>query len=377
MKHVYATSGNIISPLGFDTASNYIASAKATTAIQMHDDKSMLPVPFYASLLQTEKLTEAFSKIGNPANFTRLEQMMLLSVQDSITQENLGITEKTALIVATTKGNIDALEENSNFDKNRAYLPVLGKSIKDFFGFKKEAIVVSNACVSGILAVAVAKRLIQVGVYDDAVIVAGDIISKFTLSGFHSFQALSEGPCKPYSKFRNGVSLGEGAASLIISAKAKSIIKITGEASCNDANHISGPSRTGAGLFKSITAAMHESGLSPNELDYISAHGTATIYNDEMESIALNRSNMLHVPINSFKGIYGHTLGASGLLETVLGLESMKRNELLQSVGFDELGVSKSINVIKQFKSATVNNFLKTASGFGGCNTAVIFQKDE
>ena len=120
---------------------------------------------------------------------------------------------------------------------------------------------------------------------------------------------------------------------------------------------------------------MKEANINANEVDYISAHGTATPFNDEMEAIAFSRLGMEQVPLNSLKGFFGHTLGASGLLETIVGMHSMEKNILFISKGFDELGVSKNINVIKNNITKKLDVFLKTASGFGGCNTAVIFKK--
>ncbi|WP_321539373.1 beta-ketoacyl synthase N-terminal-like domain-containing protein [Flavobacterium piscinae] len=210
----------------------------------------------------------------------------------------------------------------------------------------------SNACVSGVLAIAVAKRMIQVGVYDDAFILAGDEVSEFVLSGFNSFQAMSEMPCKPYDSDRNGVTLGEATAAVYLTSDNNKVesnaIKICGDGAINDANHISGPSRTGEGLYKSIESAIREANITVKEIDYISAHGTATLYNDEMEAIAFNRLHLQNVPVNSLKGFYGHTLGASGLLETVIAIESAKRNHLIMSKGFQHDGTSQSIAVIKE-----------------------------
>ena len=125
----------------------------------------------------------------------------------------------------------------------------------------------------------------------------------------------------------------------------------------------------------SVESALNEASVSNDQIDYISAHGTATNYNDEMEAVAFGRLNMLEVPINSLKGYYGHTLGASGLLETIIGIKSLQNNTLIASKGFDEIGVSEPINVIETTTNKELNVFLKTASGFGGCNTAVIFKK--
>ncbi|HEU4791481.1 MAG TPA: beta-ketoacyl synthase, partial [Flavobacterium sp.] len=148
-----------------------------------------------------------------------------------------------------------------------------------------------------------------------------------------------------------------------------------GDGSINDANHISGPSRTGEGLFRSIQSALAEAKINSNQIDYISAHGTATPFNDEMEAIALNRLGLENIPLNSLKGFYGHTLGASGLLETVIGIQSALENKLFVSLGFDTIGVSQPINVIEKNEDKNIHFFLKTASGFGGCNTAVVFEK--
>ena len=120
---------------------------------------------------------------------------------------------------------------------------------------------------------------------------------------------------------------------------------------------------------------MDEAKINPNQIDYISAHGTATPFNDEMEGIALNRMALENVPVNSLKGFYGHTLGASGLLETVISIESALQNKLYFSMGFDETNLSQPIAIIKKNKNTVINYILKTASGFGGCNTAVIFEK--
>jgi 3-oxoacyl-[acyl-carrier-protein] synthase-1 len=255
----------------------------------------------------------------------------------------------------------------------------LGKNIQTFFGFKNEAIIISNACVSGILAISVAKRFISEGKYDHVFIIGGDLVTKFILSGFNSFQALSPEPCKPYDKNRIGINLGEVAASVLVTSSAENLskeaVEILGDATCNDANHISGPSRTGEGLYRSVRSAMKEAKTKTTEIDYISAHGTATSFNDEMEAIAFNRLGMENVPMNSLKGYFGHTLGASGLLETIVGMYALEQNTLFASKGFEELGVSQNINVIRNKTSKKLGTFLKTASGFGGCNTAVVFRK--
>ena len=379
MKQVFASYNTIVSPLGFDTLSNINHIQKGISGIVQHCDTSLLPVSFYAACIESQKLDTAFNAIADNSIHTKLEKMMLLSLYDTLNLSKVKISDRTGLLISTTKGNIDVLQPKSSFKEERAYLTVLGSQIKDYFGFKNNPIIISNACVSGLLSISIAKRLILAGVYDEVFIISGDIVSEFTLSGFYSFQAISNEPCKPFSKNRSGITIGEAAASILITNNDNHLsddaVMILGDSTTNDANHISGPSRTGEGLVKSIQNAFDESGLSATAIDYVSAHGTATLYNDEMEAIALSRTNLNNVPVNSLKGYYGHTLGASGLLETIVGMQSLKNNMLYACLGFDELGVSREINVIEKNMVKELKTFLKTASGFGGSNTAVVFQK--
>lgn len=372
-KQVYIAQTNCITPLGFDVDSNVEKMLRNISGIQKHENGKLMPHPFYAAMVNDAELDDAFAKISSDEGYTKLEKMMILALHPMV--EKSKITDKTAFILSTTKGNITTLENAENPIEN-AQLNQLARTVSEFFGFQTEPIVVSNACVSGVLAVAIAKRMIQSGAYDDAFVVAGDLVSEFVLSGFNSFQAMSDAPCKPYSANRTGVTLGEAAAAVhVTSDKQYAKAEIIGDGSVNDANHISGPSRTGEGLYRSIQSALSEAKISTTNIDYISAHGTATPFNDEMEAIALNRLDLQNVPVNSLKGFYGHTLGASGLLETVVGIESMNQNKLFISLGFDEMGVSEPINVISESGDKEIGIFLKTASGFGGCNTAVLFKK--
>jgi 3-oxoacyl-[acyl-carrier-protein] synthase I len=374
IKEVFITETNCITPIGFDVATNIENIIGGVSGIQLHQNTDLMKMPFFASMINDEAINSAFAKITSAENYTRLEKMMILALEPIIEKSNLD--ERTGFILSTTKGNITALVNPSSDNFQQAHLSQLAKNVADFFGFKTEPIVISNACVSGILAVSVAKRLIQSEMFDNIFIVAGDEVSEFVLSGFNSFQAMSDSPCRPYSKNRNGVSLGEATAAVLVSSnKENAKIKIIGDSSINDANHISGPSRTGEGLFRSIESALVEAKINANQIDYISAHGTATSFNDEMEAIAFNRLGLENVPVNSLKGFYGHTLGASGLLETVIGIESVLENKLFVSLGFDEIGVSQPINIIEKNEEKNLNYFLKTASGFGGCNTAVLFEK--
>lgn len=376
LKEVFINDTNCITPIGFDVATNIKNINSGVSGIQLHHNSKLMKAPFYASIINDQEIDLAFAKITSVGNYTRLEKIMILALEPIIKKSNVILNERTGFILSTTKGNITALEDSSLEGFQSSHLSQLAKNVADFFSFTTEPIVISNACVSGILAVSVAKRLIQSEMFDSIFIIAGDEVSEFVLSGFNSFQAMSDLPCKPYSKNRNGVSIGEAAAAVLVSSnKENAKIKIIGDGSINDANHISGPSRTGEGLFRSIESALKEAKINTNQIGYISAHGTATLFNDEMEAIAFNRLGLENVPVNSLKGFYGHTLGASGLLETIIGIECVLGDKLFTSLGFDTIGVSQPIHIIENNEDKEINYFLKTASGFGGCNTAVLFEK--
>ncbi len=376
MKKVYLVSDNIISPLGFSTEENIQKLRANQTGIKEVNDPTIWSEPFYGAVIDNDKLVKAWKKISNDPGYTKLEKMMLLSVSKLIADNpSLDITN-SGIIISTTKGNINDLKKDSD---EKAYLSSISKTIHHFFKTKHAPVVLSNACISGGLALAIGKRMIQSEVRDDVVVIGGDLLSEFTLSGFFSFQAVSSAPCKPFCKHRTGISLGEAAACTWLSSNKNNVqgevISITGDASANDANHISGPSRTGEGLFISIQKALKEADLDRNQVDYITAHGTATPFNDEMEAIAFTRAGMQRTPINSLKGYYGHTLGASALIESIIARHCLINNELFASLGFEELGVSEPINIIIKNDKKKLNRVLKTASGFGGCNVALIIEK--
>ena len=388
MKPVYIISENILSSLGITADENAASLLLGKTGIRLQDDNFLSPSPFPLSLADTTRINSGFEAIlaqykkKQSANaFTRLEKMLILSVSDALKSAPINIhDEKTILVLSTTKGNIDLLEDRytGRFDHKRVYLWSVAAVLKDFFGFVNDPLIISNACISGVMALIAASRQLRSGRYHSAVVTGGDIASEFVISGFQSFQALSQEPCKPFDLNRSGLSLGEGCGTIILSTAAPAndqAIQIIGGSVSNDANHISGPSRTGEELSMAISKALSESGVEKSSIDFISAHGTATPYNDEMEAKAISLSELNTVPVNSFKGYWGHTLGASGLMESAAVIKSMKMNRLFRSAGFDTLGVPEQINVITETMNKPVNTCLKLASGFGGCNSAVVFQK--
>ena len=375
MVKTFIDACNIVSPLGFDTNENFKKILEGVTGIRISDDPSFSANPLPLAVTDIDAVNVEFSKIGDPAAFTRFEKTAILSVNDALTRTSLETEKKNTLfILSTTKGNIELLEEKYTgvFPSERLKLHNTATVISDFFGFESKPVVVSNACISGVASMVIAKRLIEQGMYDNVVINGTDVVSRFIVSGFQSFLSLSSEPCKPYDGSRDGLTLGEGSATITLTNKERDI-EITGGAISNDANHISGPSRTGEGLL----IAINNSVTQDTAVDFISAHGTATRYNDDMESIALTRAGLNKVPVNSLKGYYGHTLGAAGIIESVISVEAMRNNTLIKTFGCENPGVVEEINVVRETKKQEIKTMLKLASGFGGGNAAVLFEKNE
>lgn len=370
---VYIESGNIISPLGFSTEENYANILSGRSGLRLHTDSRLSDVPLQLALIDDALLESTFAAVvGDGSGFTRFEKFCLLTVTCLLKNSSIDISSPdTVIILSTTKGNIELLE---SYDSRRLHLWHSAALIAKHFSAYNEPLIISNACVSGVAALVVARRLIESGKYNNAVVVGADIISRFIVSGFQSFMSLSPEPCKPFDAKRVGLNLGEAAVSAVLTRTklggAEQQIEVVRGAMHNDANHISGPSRTGEGLFHAIKDA-----LAGDKVDFISAHGTATAYNDNMEAVAISRAGLNKVPVNSVKGFFGHTLGAAGLLEAIIALEAMKDNRLIGTRGYSEHGVSEAINVIKDTGRHEVNSLLKLASGFGGSNAAVLLRK--
>ncbi len=381
MTNVFVASDNIITSLGFTTAAN-IRNIKANkTGILPWTDASLSPSPFWASRVNDQELNNRFSEFASPAVHTRFEKLVITSVKEALRNTSIDPEDhRTLFILSTTKGNIDLLDPalNRSGDENRVYLWHTAGLLQRFFGSVHKPVIVSNACISGLLAIIAGSRLIRSGRFDHVIVTGADLVTEFVLSGFISFLSLSNGPCRPFDRDRQGLSLGEGAGTIVLTADRSRAgqspaIRIGAGFSSNDANHISGPSRTGEGLYQAILKTVEANGLS---VDYISAHGTATPYNDDMEAVAISRAGLSEVPVNSLKGYWGHTLGAAGVIETIAGICSLSENLLFGTLGFSEPGTSQSIAIVQDLREARIQTCLKMASGFGGCNAALLINKE-
>jgi 3-oxoacyl-[acyl-carrier-protein] synthase-1 len=376
---------NIISSLGFTTDENFAAVKRGISGVRQYDAGTFgLPEAFAASLIDRERLNCEFSSCSvalrctAPAT-TELEKAAILSAFTAGREANVDLSDERILfILSTTKGNVDLL---GNIRRGRldpqspVFLWHTAKVISHFFGNPNAPVIVSNACVSGAAAQIAAMRELENGNYDYAAVVGVDFLSKFIVSGFQSFKALSREQCKPFDRERCGLNLGEAAATVIFSratASHRGISLLCG-AIRNDASHISGPSRTGEGSYSALQYVLPN--VDKEQIAFINAHGTATPYNDAMEAVAIARADLADVPVNSLKPFFGHTLGAAGVLESIISMKAFNENLVLKSLNYNEQCFDSKINVSKENHFSDRRCFIKMLSGFGGVNATLLFGK--
>lgn len=354
----YIIADNIISPLGETSEENYLSVKAGRSGIRAYEPGTCnIPEGFYASLL-----------------FEDFETLALRSAQKAIANAQLELKGKrTAFILSSTKGNI---EENISLADS-------AQRIASQLGIDAKPIVVCNACISGLSALILGNRLIDSGLYDAAIVCGCDTPRQFILSGFQSLKALSPEPCRPFDMERMGLNLGEAAATLILSKNP-----ILGNSwrmgdgfIRNDAFHISTPSKTADGLYLSLQRTLEsftkEISSTCKQIDmkahlaFINAHGTATLFNDQMESVAIERAGLSDLPANAYKSFWGHTMGAAGILETIISMKAIDDDTILGTRGFSELGVSGEMNICAENRPTDKKGFIKMLSGFGGCNATI------
>lgn len=357
----YILSDHIITPVGVGVEPNLKALLDGKSALRLHTHHWPSVEPFCASLLDE-------GAVERIPGMSRFESLCIAAVQGAGQElQDLLKAEETVFILSTTKGNVEHLATNQD-----PLLTSSARKITEWFGNPNEPVVVCNACISGVCALITAQRLLEQGTYRHAVVVGCDVLSAFIVSGFQSFKALSDTPCRPFDAERTGLNLGEAAACMILSSDTnradRSLGTILAGSIHNDANHISGPSRTGEGSYLCLRDVMGED---TDSIAFVNLHGTATLYNDEMESIAITRAGMADVPVNSLKSTFGHTLGAAGLLETILSLHALRAGLILPVHNYTRQGTTYPLNVSTECRHTDKKEMVKLLSGFGGCNAAI------
>jgi 3-oxoacyl-[acyl-carrier-protein] synthase II len=384
MHEVVIVRAETVSALGDTRAETWkrLLAGESAAAPVTHFDTS----PYYCKTAAA--ITDLTNQNGNSGRLPRLLRKLFQSLPASL-------PASCKLIGSTLKGAIDQQEKtwrksDSSRPENSAAanlqpLPWLTANfIADHFSINQPGLTINAACASSTIALSRAAGRIAAG-FDDCILVWGaEIVSEFVFSGFASIKALTPDSCRPFDKLRNGLILGEGAAALLLMSAAKAqatgfkpLAKISGWGVANDAVHLTAPAADGHGLYEACHRALQRASLKPEDIAAINAHGTATIHNDKMEIAAFTKlfktyGKQKKIPLHSVKGALGPTLGAAGVLETAIAVNSLQEQRLPPTVGLLQPEIEICNRAAPEIQPFSGKNLLLTNSGFGGVNAALI-----
>jgi 3-oxoacyl-[acyl-carrier-protein] synthase II len=298
--------------------------------------------------------------------------------------EGVVIPEDAKLLVATTKGEIDLLEQSMLQNRGAATDAVISRligKVADLTGARGGGMVLSAACTSSAATAAQAAAMIRNGHADCALVVACDGVTEFIFSGFSTLSALDKNPARPFDRDRAGLNVGEAAAAVLLMSEERAVREnrpvlgtLAGWGLSDDANHMTGPSRESEGLILAIRKSLASAGIGPDAIGLIAAHGTGTVYNDQMEMRAFRAVfQNKERPVYSIKGGIGHTMGAAGLVEMIIALRALREQIAPPTVNLREPDddargwASGRPQTIRERALGLVTN-----AGFSGVNTALV-----
>lgn len=393
MKKVFVTGMGVISAIGNNTAENleHLRSGKTGIGPAKYVKSNYGKThPFAEVKLSTEELKTQLT-LKTTHGLTRTDYIAFTALKEAIEHSGLSSeqisSEKTAFISASTIGgmcNTDELYEDANLISSGSEFvssyPGSTHTLKIAKEYELSGIVdaINTACSSSANAIMLGAKLIKSGRATRAIVGGTDSIGKFSINGFNALQIMSDIPCAPFDADRKGLNLGEGAAYLILESEdvvegKQTYAEILGYGNSNDAFHPSSLSEDAVGVVECISRALKSAQITPSEIDYINAHGTATGNNDMTELTGINKVFNDFPPFNSTKSYTGHTLGAAGAIEAVYSILSINNNELFPSLNCKTPIEPFNEFPIKEHKSAEIKTVLSNSFGFGGnCSSLII-----
>jgi 3-oxoacyl-[acyl-carrier-protein] synthase II len=242
--------------------------------------------------------------------------------------------------------------------------------------------IIANACASGTNAIGHAFQLIRSGKKNRVLCGGYDAISELVFVGFDSLQASTPEKIRPFDKDRTGLVLGEGAAILALEAwddavarGAEILAEVTGYGISTDNYHLTQPHPSGVGPLQAMSRALQSAGRAPGDVDYINAHGTATIFNDATEGAAITQLFNRSVPVSSTKSMMGHSLGAAGAIEAAISILALRHQFLPPNINLREADSAWNFEVVEKSRDAKIGCVISNSFGFGGTNATVVLEK--
>lgn len=373
MKTVWITEAEVVTSIG--------NSLEATWDAAMKGKRGMGPISRFSAKAYGEQIAALIDDLTWTSERSIIDELLsrLLSGKKSIPSD-------TALITATTKLGIDNLERRRRGESVRV-ADILPSSMPEMvstkLGISKRGFNISASCASSTIAIAEASGMIATGMSEAVLVCCADVITEFIFSGFSALKIVSPFPCRPFDRDRNGITLGDGAAMLLLMSEERAKKEgrscqavIRGWGVANDAFHITSPVEDGSGLVAAIDKALKRAALTADDISAVGAHGTGTMYNDLMELKAFNQVfGGRKMPTYSVKGNIGHTLGAAGGIEVSLATKALAEQTIPPTAGFENPEEGAEGRISSRPAPFKGDYMLTTNSGFGGINAAIVLER--
>jgi 3-oxoacyl-[acyl-carrier-protein] synthase II len=390
---VAVVAAGIVSPLGFGLEETLGALREAKDCVS---NVTAFPVDRCrcqtAGQVPAAPLADANQYQRHPERLHRVARMMILALKEAL--EQAGDFQPELTVVGTTSGGMTFGEQYyrdlksgrrpsrqapsliANYTPQK---PVM--DAQEAFGIGAPCQIIANACASGTNAIGHAFNCVRSGRYQRVLTGGYDAISELVFVGFDSLQASTPDRCRPFDSERSGMVLGEGAAVLALenleaarNRGATILAEVIGYGISTDNFHLTQPDPTGSGARRAMEAALQSAGISPGEIDYINAHGTATPFNDAAEGKAI--AELFNgVPVSSTKGMMGHSLGAAGAIEAVIGILALRNQLLPPNINFRHGDAGMDLNIVaNSARTGSVRTVLSNSFGFGGTNASIIMR---
>jgi len=395
MEPIYITGAGIASAIGIGKEETRESLLKGKTGIRkiqylqtQHHEIPAGEVPF-----SNAEMAEMLG-ISEEPRLTRTALLGRLALREALQEAQLTseMLHHVHFISATTVGGMDRRElfhaQEENCDKAHAIIAAhhcanCTEMIAEQFGHFASLSTVSTACSSATNAIITGANMLRCGMADIVVVGGAECLTKFHLNGFNTLMILDQQPCKPFDKNRAGLNLGEGAAYLVMESaesvrkrNVKPLCTISGYGNRCDAFHQTASSPDGEGAYEAMKEALEMAGLTPQDIQYINAHGTGTPNNDESESHAIKRVFTEKLPpISSTKSFTGHTTSASGSIEAVICIQALEYQFLPLNLNWQTTMDEGIIPVTDTRPSTEIKHILSNAFGFGGNDSSLIISK--
>ena len=392
---VAVVAAGVVSPLGFGLTETLDSLRKSRDCVSPVTRFSVAQCRCKtAGQVSDDRLLAGRGEAPRSRRLHRASHMMIQALKEVLAQEPRFEPELT--VIGTTSGGMSygehyyrSLRQAGDLRRAPTWIanypaqkPVIDAQVA--FGISAPCQVIANACASGTNAIGHAFECVRSGRYQRVLAGGYDAISELVFTGFDSLQASTPEKCRPFDRQRTGMVLGEGAAVLALENLASAqqrgapvLAEIIGYGISTDNFHITQPDPTGIGAQQAMQQALQSARVSAAAVDYINAHGTATLFNDAAEGKAIS-ALFNGVPVSSTKGMMGHSLGAAGAIEAVICLLALQHQFLPPNINFGALDDHLDLNIVaNKARPAVLRTALSNSFGFGGTNASILMRTFE